>query len=173
MYFGSVMHQGLVGELFDKLSSIEGAASNLRGALFEMLVGHCVQKCEDGLIDIGKRLVDKATGKEADVDVFRVKEHREVWCYECKGHQPTEIVGLLAVQHWLTDRVPVTHGALKSEERFQGCEFQSPPALNSSNRASGRRELAPAQASEPSPAKPMSVIAQVEGSGAATKLIDT
>jgi hypothetical protein len=97
MYFGSVMHQGLVGELFDKLSSIEGAASNLRGALFEMLVGHCVQKCEDGLIDIGKRLVDKATGKEADVDVFRVKEHREVWCYECKGHQPTEIVGLLAV----------------------------------------------------------------------------
>ena len=113
----------VVGELFDKLSSIEGAASNLRGALFEMLVGHCVQKREDGLIDIGKRLVDKATGKEADVDVFRVKEHREVWCYECKGHQPTEIVGLPTVQHWLTDRVPVMHGALKSEERFQGCEF--------------------------------------------------
>ena len=55
-----------------------------------MLVGHCVQKREDGLIDIGKRLVDGSTGRSADVDVFRVKEQREVWCYEYKGHQPTE-----------------------------------------------------------------------------------
>jgi hypothetical protein len=31
-----------IGELFDKLGAIEGASANLRGALFEMLVGHCV-----------------------------------------------------------------------------------------------------------------------------------
>lgn len=113
----------IISELFDKLSSIEGAAANLRGALFEMLVGHCVQKRDDGLIDIGKRLVDGSTGKSADVDVFRIKEHREVWCYECKGHQPTELVTLSAVEHWLHDRVPIMHAALKHEQRFQGCEF--------------------------------------------------
>jgi hypothetical protein len=113
----------IIGELFDKLSGIEGAASNMRGALFEMLVGHCVQKQEDGLIDIGKSLVDPAGGKSADVDVFRVKEHREVWCYECKGHQPTEIVDLNAMEHWITDRVPVMHGALKQESRFKGSKF--------------------------------------------------
>jgi hypothetical protein len=112
----------VIGELFEKLSGIEGAASNLRGALFEMLVGHCVQKREDGLIDIGKSLVDPKSGRSADVDVFRVKEQREVWCYECKGHQPTEIVNLSAVQHWVTDRVPLMHEALK-DRRFQGCEF--------------------------------------------------
>lgn len=112
----------VISELFDKLSGIEGAAANLRGALFEMLVGHCVQKCEDGLIDIGKRLID-SNAKSADVDVFRIKEHREVWCYECKGHQPTGIVNLGAVQHWLNDRVPVMQGALKNEARFSGCKF--------------------------------------------------
>jgi hypothetical protein len=116
-------NSAVIGELFDKLSGIEGAASNLRGALFEMIVGHCVQKREDGLIDIGKRLIEPKNGRSADVDVFRVKEQREVWCYECKGHQPTEIVDLSAVEHWVTDRVPVMHAALKNEGRFQGCKF--------------------------------------------------
>jgi hypothetical protein len=113
----------VVGELFEKLSGIEGAASNLRGALFEMIVGHCVQKCEDGLIDIGKLLADKKTGKTAEVDVFRVKEDREVWCYECKAHQPTEVVDLDTVTHWVKDRIPVMQAALRAEGRFQGNKF--------------------------------------------------
>jgi hypothetical protein len=119
----AVRNPEVIGELFDKLSSIEGAASNLRGPLFEMIVGHCVQKCDDGLIDIGKLLTDKTTGRTAEVDVFRVKEQREVWCYECKAHQPTEVVNLAAVTYWIDNRIPVMHAALRAEERFQGNKF--------------------------------------------------
>ena len=102
----AVQRPEAIGKLFDKLGAIEGAAANLRGALFEMLVGHCVMKMEDGSIDIGKIVVDLDTAKSAEIDVFRVKEYREVWSYECKAHQPGETVSRDAVEHWITDRVP-------------------------------------------------------------------
>lgn len=111
----------LVGELFAKLGSIEGAAGNLRGALFEMLVGHCVQQIDAGSIDIGKLVMDPDSGKQADIDVCRVKGNQEVWCYECKGYQPTEEIAEAMVSHWLTDRVPLMHRALRREVRFQNC----------------------------------------------------
>ena len=113
----------IIDEVFRKLGRIEGAATNLRGALFEMLVGHCVQQCEDGLIDIGKTLRDPESMAAAEADVFRIKERREVWCYECRGYQPAAIIDFAMVEEWLTKKVPVMHGALRGEERFQGCRF--------------------------------------------------
>ena len=59
-----------IGELFDKLGAIEGASANLRGALFEMLVGHCVMKIDDGSIDIGKIVIDPDTAKSAENRCF-------------------------------------------------------------------------------------------------------
>jgi hypothetical protein len=112
-----------IGELFEKLAAIEGAAANLRGALFEMLVGHCVMKIDDGSIDIGKKVTDYDTGKSAEIDVFRVKEYREVWSYECKAHQPSEMISREAIEHWITNRVPLLHRALSREPRFQECAF--------------------------------------------------
>lgn len=109
----------LIGELFDKLGRIEGAAGNLRGALFELAVGHCVVNREDGSIDIGRIFRDPQTGKSAEADVFRVKEYREVWAYECKAHQPTHIIGRQAVEEWLTEKVPLVHRLLGQEERFR------------------------------------------------------
>jgi len=119
----AVQRPEVVGELFTKLGSIEGAAGNLRGALFEMLVGHCVQQIDAGSIDIGKLVMDPDTGKQADIDVCRVKGNQEVWCYECKGYQPTEEVTEQMVTHWLSDRVPLMHRALRREARFQNCEI--------------------------------------------------
>jgi len=136
-----------IGELFDKLGAIEGASANLRGALFEMLVGHCVMKIDDGSIDIGKIVIDPDTAKSAEIDVFRVKEYREVWNYECKAHQPTEIISRDAAEYWVTNRLPLMHRALKREERFQQCAFHyeywtcgsfAPEALAFLREAAGR-----------------------------------
>jgi hypothetical protein len=119
----AVRRPDLIGELFDKLGRIEGAAANLRGALFEMLVGHCVVKIDDGTIDIGKKIVEVETGARAEIDVFRIKEYREVWSYECKAHQPSEIVGRSVVEKWLTEKVPLIHRVLRREGRFQESAF--------------------------------------------------
>ena len=84
-----------------------------------MLVGHCVLKVDDGSIDIGKTVTDPDTGNRAEIDVFRVKEYREVWSYECKAQQPSETVfSRDAIDHWLTNRVPLIHRALSREQRF-------------------------------------------------------
>jgi hypothetical protein len=111
-----------IGELFAKLGSIEGAAGNLRGALFEMMVGHCVVKVDDGSIDIGRKIVDLEGAGSAEIDVFRVKEYREVWCYECKARQPTDVVTESDVQHWLNNRIPLIQRGLDHEPRFRECK---------------------------------------------------
>jgi hypothetical protein len=113
----------IVTELFNKLGHIEGAAANLRGALFELIVGHCVAKVDDGAIEIGKKVVDPSTGHSAEIDVLRIREHHEIWAYECKGHQPTASVSLADVDMWLRKRVSRIHAALARETRFQECEF--------------------------------------------------
>ena len=76
-----------IEELFSRLSVIEGSAGNLRGALFELLVGHLVRAIEGGSIDIGALVSCPMTGRRAEIDVRLVKE-RELNIYECKGHQP-------------------------------------------------------------------------------------
>lgn len=119
----AVKRPEVVGELFDKLGQIEGAAGNLRGALFEILVGHCVVKMEDGSIDIGKKVVDPQTRERAEIDVFRVKEYREAWVYECKAHQPSQIVSKGMVEEWFTKKVPIIFRVLGSEARFHDSKF--------------------------------------------------
>jgi len=119
----AVQRPEVIDQLFKSLGQIEGAAGNLRGALFEMLVGHCVVKLDDGSIDIGKKVRDHETGRWLEIDVFRVKERREVWCYECRAHQPTQVESNDDIEHWLTERVARIHRIISQEERFEGCEF--------------------------------------------------
>jgi hypothetical protein len=119
----AVKRPDVISELFDKLSQIEGAAANLRGALFELIMGHAVHAREGGLIDIGKRIIDGYSGDKAEIDVLRIKENQEVWIYEGKAHQPSEIISGEAIDRWLRERVSLIHRILRAEPRFQGCEF--------------------------------------------------
>ena len=109
-------------ELFSALGRIEGAAANLRGALFEMIVGFLVREREGNSIDIGERVTNAVTGESAEMDVRRIKEDQECWVYECKGHQPTDLVTLTMAKKWI-DKVGVIHSILRREQRFQGCKF--------------------------------------------------
>src|SRR5690606_8520337 len=77
---------GHIEDLFRQLSKIEGAAANIRGALFELLVGHLVRSIEGGSIDIGVLVHDE--NRSAEIDVRHVNE-RDVTVYECRGNQPS------------------------------------------------------------------------------------
>lgn len=106
-----------IESLFTKLSEIEGSAGNLRGALFELLVGHMVRSIEGGSIDIGVLVQDPGTGKRAEIDVRLVRE-RQLRIYECKGYQPSAVVRAGEVSKWLENRIPTINSAHRAERRF-------------------------------------------------------
>jgi hypothetical protein len=109
--------------LFARLGAIEGAATNLRGALFELLVGHMVRSVEGGSIDIGEIVRDQESNQNREIDVRLVKE-RKVAIYECKGYQPGTIVQKGEIDEWLTDKVPTINKAHRQQPRFDGAALR-------------------------------------------------
>ena len=111
-----------VVELFRDLKAIEGAAGNLRGALFEMIVGYLVREIDGNSIDIGEVVRDPMSGKLAEIDVRRIKERQECWFYECRARQPTARVSADEITKWI-ERLGRIHRHHRAEKRFQGCDF--------------------------------------------------
>jgi hypothetical protein len=109
--------------LFSRLGGIEGAATNLRGALFELIVGHMVRSIEGGSIDIGEIVRDQESNRPREIDVRLVKE-RNLTIYECKGYQPGTVVHDGEVEEWLTDKVPVIYKAHRQQQRFDGAAIR-------------------------------------------------
>ena len=89
----------VIGDLFSQLRHIEGAANNLRGALFELIVGHIVSRQNSGTIDIGKQ-VQIGTGKHYEIDVLCVSAEF-VRLIECKGYAPTHLVDVEELEAWI------------------------------------------------------------------------
>lgn len=105
--------------IFDRLMSIEGAAGNLRGALFELIVGHLVKELVGGSIDIGISVTDPKTGDNAEIDVRLVKQ-RDLTFYECKGYQPSSQLRVDEIEDWLMRRIPRIVSYHRNEDRFRG-----------------------------------------------------
>jgi hypothetical protein len=92
-------------ELFERLGKIEGAATNLRGALFEFLVAQLVRHRYSCTVTNGK-ILQGADGEKAEVDVLAVVANRSIHFIECKGYQPSGIVDDAEVEKWLTKHIP-------------------------------------------------------------------
>lgn len=94
-------------EMFKRLGKIEGAATNLRGALFEYLVAELVRQTISTNVILNKIFKDE-TGKEAaEVDVLAVAGKHAVYFIECKGYQPAGSIKDDDVERWLTKRIPL------------------------------------------------------------------
>ena len=111
----------VIGLLKD-LKAIEGVAGNLRGALFEMIVGYLVREIEGNTIDIGEIVYDPKSGRPAEIDVRRIKERQECWFYECRARQPDALIGVGEISTWF-ERVNRIWRFHRAEKRFQGCRF--------------------------------------------------
>lgn len=103
--------------LFDKLSIIEGLSGNLRGALFEMIVGNIIKNFNSGSIDIGEIVTDPESRGRADIDVLLVKDDAII-CYECKGYASHLQVSLQDVKYWIEKQIPIINASHKWERRF-------------------------------------------------------
>ncbi len=64
----AVKNPDVIHDLFAKLGRIEGAALNLRGPLFEMILAYCSRR--EGSVDIGVSVRDPNTGELAEIDVL-------------------------------------------------------------------------------------------------------
>lgn len=107
-----------ITEIFSRLSAIEGAAGNLRGPLFEMIVGYCVKRVEGGSIEIGDRVTNPKDGKKAEIDVRLTRENKQFHCYECKGYHAGNRVKLSEVEKWAKVKVPTILGYMKSHGTY-------------------------------------------------------
>lgn len=114
----AVKRPDMIPELFDKLGQIEGAVGQMRGALFEMLVGHAVHEIDGGSIDIGRRFHNLKDGA-AEIDVLRVLERRQVVAYECKANHPGALIDLDAAKAWLDDDTSKRLALLRGMDRFR------------------------------------------------------
>lgn len=94
-------------ELFARLGKIEGAATNLRGALFEFIVADLIRTKEAATQFHMNRIVYDEMGGKAEVDVFFVQGGTKAIFVECKGYQPAGTIPDTEVERWLDDRIQI------------------------------------------------------------------
>jgi hypothetical protein len=109
-----------LARLIEDLTEIEGAAGNLRGVLFELMVAYLVR--QDGSIDMGRRAYDPDTGKIADIDILLVKGKGRCVAYECKGKGPGGRVTLEEIEGWL-HRLPIFRKHIRSQQNLSEAEI--------------------------------------------------
>lgn len=107
-----------ISKTLQTLSQTDVDFNNLKGALFNLVVGHMVLKGEGGSIDIGKKIRFHAdTGPiEREMDVRHCLGDHKVTIYECKGYKSP--VSLQEVQRWVETKIPYIYKGLRQEDRF-------------------------------------------------------
>jgi hypothetical protein len=109
--------------LVNDLSDIEGKSLNLRGALFEMIVGYLARR-EAVSIEMGTLARDAVTGKQAEIDVLAVfAGAATVIGIECKGRDPGGTVGIEDVQNWL-QKIAVQRAFLANHPTLREAEHR-------------------------------------------------
>jgi hypothetical protein len=107
-----------------ELTRIEGAADNLRGALFELAVAYLVKEVDGGFVKAGVQVKAPLTRRAADIDVLLDRpDGKSVMAIECKAKVPGNMVTLDQVRRWREDRVPVIYEALSADGRYADRSF--------------------------------------------------
>ncbi len=105
-----------IERVLNSLTRIEGTANNLRGALFEIIVGSLVKDVEGGYLRAGEKWTDYETRKSVEIDVLLDRpDNNGVLIIECKSKIPGGRVSLEEIKKWRNDRVPLIRKILKND----------------------------------------------------------
>ncbi len=108
-------------KMFDVLSSFEGVAGTLRGALFEFVSKDIAQKALHARTKMNTTI--RSGGKDvAEIDLQAIVENHRVHFIECKGISPNSFVDADEVERWLHKRIPAIR-----EWALQNLEFRGIP----------------------------------------------
>jgi hypothetical protein len=109
--------------VFERLSRIEGAAVNLRGALFEYLVAEIVRRQSSSPFVRIARTYKLASGEKVEVDVVSEVQNVSVTFFECKGHQPAGVLPDQSVEHWLKQTIPRLYEYARTHPEWRSLEL--------------------------------------------------
>ena len=109
-----------LNQIFSSLARIEGAATNLRGALFEFIVAEIVRRT-DAITELRmNEMFRDGNGRQAEVDVLASKASKEVRFIECRGYKPDGTLPDAYVERWLDDRIPLLRDAALAHPLWRG-----------------------------------------------------
>lgn len=112
-----------IDAVFAQLSHIEGAANNLRGALFEYLVAEIV-RTTSAHTSIQVNEVLRTEDGSAEVDVLMEHRDNTIRFIECKGYRPGGTIPDDMVKRWLHDRIPLLRKAAADNPFWQKCRLE-------------------------------------------------
>ncbi len=101
------VNPGHLDSILQSLTKVQGAADNLRGTLFELVIGSLVKDVDGGFLTCGERCTDLQTGREAEIDVQLNRDDKSLLVLECKAKLPGSRVSETEVRKWYSDRIPL------------------------------------------------------------------
>lgn len=93
-----------IENIFRGLDRFDGALQQLRGPLFELLVGYCIQTSQEGQVRVNLDVFHE--GEQVNVDVLHIKGTQDYAAYECKGRLSETQISREEIEDWLTRQVP-------------------------------------------------------------------
>jgi hypothetical protein len=104
-----------VFKLLGRVAKIEGAALNIRGVLFEMIVGRLFN-LQGFHIDI-RKVCKTDTGEKVEIDV-RGRRQDQIICCECKGMSPGNLVSREEIEDWESRQLPRIKNWMKNADEI-------------------------------------------------------
>ncbi len=112
--------------VLNELTKIEGAAQNLRGDLFELVIGNVVKQQEKkGSLSVGREIRHAELALKAELDVrFDLKGADKTLIIECKAKIPGSKVSMAEVEKWYEKKVPRIVEILRSQSYYAERELR-------------------------------------------------
>jgi hypothetical protein len=110
---------GQLADIVKRLSKVEGALGNLRGALFEYIVADIARHETAGVKVRMNHRCRGEDGLEVEVDVWLLDDTSTARFIECKSHRPGSTVDDGEIERWLKKRIPAVRHYLNDLSKLQ------------------------------------------------------
>lgn len=94
-------NKGKLKNAFDQIGRIEGAALNLRGALFPFLVAEVLKADSYEILKMNQKITIPNSEKRLEIDII-AKKSNEIYFFECKGEMPESQADDAEISKWIT-----------------------------------------------------------------------
>ncbi|WP_220150797.1 hypothetical protein [Thalassospira xiamenensis] len=132
----------LLPRVINTLSKIQGAADNMLGDLFELVIAGVVKDIEGGYLKTGEVRTHAISGQQAEIDVLLDRGNdKGVLVLECKAKKPNARVSEADIRKWYNNRVPLIYSILSNDGYYTGKPFRFELWSNGSFAQSGLKWL--------------------------------